>query len=301
MTLQLILTNIAASERATWANGSREIIHSQQWAYGDGASTLFEKGDIDGYDLTRLWRIANFFLLHFEGLIDASDGELKTSGLKIDFGQVLGEGRGKPGVWTGLGEEEPVPRYWFGFYGGPGCYEDRRSITDGLRSLPRARRHPQAPHCHLHHESSPGPLRRPSFRNPPSSVIPLLPRPNYIRQIMELDITDATFTGSGSDIEPFTVKGAISPLPPVSSIPGWRRISFSNDYLEDSWLYEGCLLPGSKTIIGRWTTFDEDEIDDSETNGWEGPFIMWAVSREDFEHEKVIRDAVVNEDDFLNP
>lgn len=136
MTLQLILTNIAASERATWANGSREIIHSQQWAYGDGASTLFEKGDIDGYDLTRLWRIANFFLLHFEGLIDASDGELKTSGLKIDFGQVLGEGRGKPGVWTGLGEEEPVPRYWFGFYGGPGCYEDRRSITDGLRSLP---------------------------------------------------------------------------------------------------------------------------------------------------------------------
>lgn len=77
---------------------------------------------MDEPDLTRLWRIANFFLLHFKGLIDASDGGLKMSGLKIDFGQVLGEGRGVPGVWTCLGAEEPVPRYWFGFYGELGCY-----------------------------------------------------------------------------------------------------------------------------------------------------------------------------------
>lgn len=118
---------------------------------------------------------------------------------------------------------------------------------------------------------------------------------------MELDFTDTTFTGSGSDIEPFTVKGSISPLPPISSIPNWRRISFSNDYPEDSWLYEGCLLPGSKTIVGRWTTFDEDDVDDPGISGWEGPFIMWAVSKEDFEHQKVLRDGVVSEDDFLNP
>lgn len=117
MTLQLILTNIAASSRVTWADDIPEVINSQRLAYGDGSRALFEKGGIDGLDLARLWRTANFFLLHFKGLIEASDGWLKMSGLKIDFEEVLGEGRGAPGVWACLGEEEPVPRYWFGFYG----------------------------------------------------------------------------------------------------------------------------------------------------------------------------------------
>lgn len=117
---------------------------------------------------------------------------------------------------------------------------------------------------------------------------------------MELDITDTTFTGQGSDIEPFTVKGAISQLPSIASIPGWRRISFSNNYPDDRWLYEGCLLPGARTIIGRWTTFDEDEVDELGANGWEGPFIMWAVSREDYEYEKGLREGVACENDFLN-
>lgn len=120
MALQLILTNIAASSRATWANHSLEIINSQRLAYGDGSRSLFEKGGIDGPDLTRLWRTANFFLLHFRGLMEASDG-LKTNGLQFDFERVLGEGKGEPGAWACLGEEEPVSRYWFGFYGAFGC------------------------------------------------------------------------------------------------------------------------------------------------------------------------------------
>lgn len=118
---------------------------------------------------------------------------------------------------------------------------------------------------------------------------------------MELDITGTTFTGTGSDIEPFTVKGAISPLPAISGIPGWRRISFSNNYPEDRWLYEGCLLPGSRTIVGRWTTFDEDEIEEElAASGWEGPFVMWSVAKEKYEYERGLRVEVGEEDDFLN-
>lgn len=121
---------------------------------------------------------------------------------------------------------------------------------------------------------------------------------------MELDIQESTFTGQGSDVEPFNVTGVISSLPTISSIPGWRRVSFSNNYPEDRWLYEGCLLPGARTIVGRWTTFDEDEDEDENdgpgTTGWEGPFIMWAVSKEDYELEKGLREGDVNDDDFLN-
>lgn len=118
MALQLILTNSAASKHLAWTASKDEPMRAQRWAYGGGERALFAKGGIDEHDLTRLWRTANFFLLHFQGRMEG----LESAGLKLSFDQILAEGRGAPGLWEGnlrLSEAEmEMPKYWFGFYGG---------------------------------------------------------------------------------------------------------------------------------------------------------------------------------------
>lgn len=57
---------------------------------------------------------------------DEERGGLKMNGLKLEFERLVAEGQGAPGMWDVLGreereeEEEEIPRYWFGFYGGLG-------------------------------------------------------------------------------------------------------------------------------------------------------------------------------------
>lgn len=74
--------------------------------------------------------------------------------------------------------------------------------------------------------------------------------------------------------------GWLTPLPSQSGIPGWQRVSMmkywkdSNNQINDLtlWAYEGVMLPGGRTIIGRWWSPDENSNTDQQ---YSGPFIMW--------------------------
>lgn len=114
--------------------------------------------------------------------------------------------------------------------------------------------------------------------------------------------TPTAFVGTGTDAdEPFAIQGSIKPLPTFYSKFKFRRVSFTTNYSAgDGWSYEGCLLPNSQTILGSWSTSDEDIADPMLPRG---PFIMWAVGKWEWEYEKALRDAegkAGEEDDFLN-
>ena len=115
------------------------------------------------------------------------------------------------------------------------------------------------------------------------------------------------FSGTGIDADPFFCTGIIHALPPQQGIPGFQRItlmkifsldmpstpslqpssaSSSNDMFSDSaastvpavidescWAYEGVVLPGGMTILGRWWSPADETGDRLGT----GPFIFWNV------------------------
>jgi len=41
------------------------------------------------------------------------------------------------------------------------------------------------------------------------------------------------------------------------------------------WAYEGCVLPGNRIIVGRWSWITDTQIQDDDI--FSGPFIFWNV------------------------
>lgn len=93
------------------------------------------------------------------------------------------------------------------------------------------------------------------------------------------------------------------PLSTFYSTFRFRHVSFTINYGgDDNLIYDGCLLPTSQTILGGWSVAPDDGLFENHIAPW-GPFIMWAVDKEDWEYEKALRDdegRVGEEDDFLN-
>lgn len=118
------------------------------------------------------------------------------------------------------------------------------------------------------------------------------------------------FSGTGIDADPFFCTGIIHALPPQQGIPGFQRITmmkifpldmpsapswqpastsssddiFSNSMAsifpavidESCWAYEGVVLPGGMTILGRWWSPADETGDRLGT----GPFIFWNVEED---------------------
>lgn len=137
-----------------------------------------------------------------------------------------------------------------------------------------------------------------------AKVIPVKPRPG-------LDYLQ--FSGTGIDADPYFCSGILHALPPQRGVPGFQRITmmkifppdFSADDLftsssndssssngnqtsweglngasnvpavvdESCWAYEGVVLPGGMTILGRWWSPADETADRLGT----GPFIFWNV------------------------
>ncbi|KAH8149626.1 uncharacterized protein LAJ45_06257 [Morchella importuna] len=235
MIVQILLTNIALTNRIVWADSEHCSTNTQALAYGNRISGS------------------------------------ESLGLKLTFDEICGEERGAPDLWKNnlwVDVEPEFHRYWFGLY----VYLD----PPDLQALHTFRLNGEV-HQEDHYDGK--------------------------LTIMEfLTKTPTTFVGTGTDAdEPFTIQGSIKPLPTFYSIFKFRRVSFTTSYSAgDGWSYEGCLLPNSQTILGSWSTSDEDTDDPMPPRG---PFIMWAVGKEDWEYEKALRDAegrVGEEDDFLN-
>ncbi|KAH0608160.1 uncharacterized protein H6S33_002212 [Morchella sextelata] len=269
MLVQILLTNIALTKRIVWADTSEYCsAYTQALAYGEADRKLFANDYADEDDIIQIWATANLFLLHLGNRIPGSE----SLGLKLTFDGICGEGRGAPDLWKNnlwVDVEPEFPRYWFGFY----VYLDPPDLQV------------------LHTFRPNGEVR--------------LQEDHYDGKLTMMEFlakTPTTFVGTGTDAdEPFTIQGSIKPLPTFYSIFKFRRVSFTTNYSAgDGWSYEGCLLPNSQTILGSWSTSDEDIADPMPPRG---PFIMWAVGKEYWEYEKALRDdegRVGEEDDFLN-
>lgn len=110
------------------------------------------------------------------------------------------------------------------------------------------------------------------------------------------------FSGIGMDADPYFCSGILHALPPQRGIPGFQRITMMKIFppdvsasdlsatssnssngnatstvsaaVDDScWAYEGVVLPGGMTIIGRWWSPTDETVDRLGT----GPFIFWNV------------------------
>lgn len=76
--------------------------------------------------------------------------------------------------------------------------------------------------------------------------------------------------------------GWMSSLPSQSGIPGWQRMTMMKYWKTNDgeinelslWCYEGVVLPGGKTIVGRW--WAPDEFAGTEEQ-YSGPFVMWSA------------------------
>ncbi|TEY36652.1 hypothetical protein BOTCAL_0545g00040 [Botryotinia calthae] len=79
--------------------------------------------------------------------------------------------------------------------------------------------------------------------------------------------------------------GAVHGIPPQHGIPGFQRITIMKFFPdqngfhdpEQSWGYEGCVLPGGRIIVGRW--FDAQSR--SSRDVMSGPFVFWNTDESD--------------------
>jgi hypothetical protein len=103
------------------------------------------------------------------------------------------------------------------------------------------------------------------------SILPLEPAKLQNYAVME-------FFGLGNNGKGYHLNGYLYAMPPQQGIPGFQRVTMIK-YLpkdgqgyddEGCWVYEGCVLPGSNIILGRW--WSPLDIDFS------GPFIYWLVN-----------------------
>jgi hypothetical protein len=66
--------------------------------------------------------------------------------------------------------------------------------------------------------------------------------------------------GQGDDQnDHFYASGWLNPLQAQHGIPGWQRVTLMKHFMEDYdtldddlWAYEGVVLPGGRTMLGRW-------------------------------------------------
>jgi len=105
-----------------------------------------------------------------------------------------------------------------------------------------------------------------------------------------------SFFGTSKDTKPGHFYGRLHALPPQQDILGFQRISFVKFCYElqgdfqhydpfQIWGYEGCVLPGGRVIIGRWTDLsgqDDDNIQDP-IDQFCGPFIYWNIEESSVE------------------
>lgn len=277
MLLQILLTNIALTKHLVWLDTCEyggAHAYTQALAYGPPERQLFANNYMDEDDIIQIWGTANLFLLHLAKYRSRIAGPESSSwGLKLIFDEICGEERGAPGLWENnlwVEVEPEFPRYWFGFF-------------VGLMEFDLAMVHvrPNIGEVRLQEDQFDGKL----------TIIEFLAK------------TPTTLIGTGTDAShPFTIKGSIRPLTTFYSNFKFRRVSFiTNSGTEDTCAYEGCLLPNSQTILGGWSVTPDDLSEDRTFP--RGPFIMWAVEKEDWEYEKILRNdegKLGEEDDFLN-
>lgn len=93
-----------------------------------------------------------------------------------------------------------------------------------------------------------------------------------------------SFFGSSRGRKDDHFYGRLHGIPPQAGIPGFQRITIfkfypdNNDMFDPSsmWVYEGCVLPGNRIIVGRWWWVSPDEdLADHEIPS--GPFLFWNV------------------------